>query len=385
MLLSLTIWAEVLPKTPKCIDYKTIQSVLTKGWKYSDENLTNWIEKDGKNFLQNFKKMVKIPLKSLSDKEYLEKEMNSYELTKKTLQNFSYSIRSKVDYKKRYKQQIKHGIYFDNYINRASPEIYRYALIVIKYLENQQKYLKSSELYILLMERLINDIKIHGKSFFETVVWRVKEEDLFISLKSSLQNDKYTKEQKEEFLKYLSKLLQINESIFIETMQHERKFILSYLYIEFIENLSFEDYVKYDAKSTINAMKCINYEMLKRYFEDKDLMQRLIDRYMQKYDVIFHKLLNMEDEEVLESYVDNMPGFEDFLSLSDMTRLLVLYGLDKIELSSLSKVFQYEFNEKEFVEVASQFFITSGKPWVFGKYKFEWEKIIKQNEELLNQ
>lgn len=385
LLLSLILWADTLPKTPQCIEYKTIKNVITKGWEYSDENLSKWVSKDGENFLLDFQKVIKKPLILLTDEEYLKKQMESYETTKKILQDTGYSIRSKANYKKRQIHLIKHGIYYGNYTNRVDSETYRYALIMIKYLENQQRYLESSKLYISLLERLINDIAIHDKSFIETAVWGHKEEELFLSLRSSLKNDKYTKEQRKEFSKYLSKLLPINQSMFIDIMQNERKFVLSYMYMEFIENQSFQDFVKYDNKSIQEAVKYVNNEMMKRYFEDKALMQKLLDTYKKKHDLIFNKLLNMESKKALDSYIKNMPSFSDLLSYSAMARLFVMKALDKIGLPSFAKVFQYEFNEDEFVEVVSQFFITSGKPWVLGKYKFEWAEKVKQNEELLKQ
>ena len=157
------------------------------------------------------------------------------------------------------------------------------------------------------------------------------------------------------------------------------------LYIEYIENHSFDIYLKYDSHSIKKAIKMVDKEMLKRYFEDKVLMQKLLNAYQKKYDVIYQNLLSMESKEALDKYVENMPSFSDFLSYANMTRLFIVNGLDKVGLTSLANVFQYELNENEFVEVASQFFITSGKPWVFGKYKFEWEEIAKQNQELLKQ
>lgn len=384
LLLSLTLWSQTLPKTPKCIEYKTIKNVLSKGWEYSDQNLTKWVEKDGETFLEEFKKMITTPLRQLTDKEYLEKEMESYEYIKKTSQELNYDIRNKSDYIKRQKQLMKHGIYYGNYTNRVYLGIYRYALILIKHFENQQKYSESFKLYMLLLERLISDIEIHGKTFFEITMWRFKEEELFLSLNNSLQNNKYTQEQREMFSQYLFKLLAINKSIFIEIIQYERKLNLAYLQIELIENKSFNDHIKHDTKFYKNAIKSLDRKTLKSYFEDKKLMQKLIDTYMQKLDEIFSKLVDMDDKVSLNNYTEKLPEYYDKLSYLDRARLFLLYGLDKVGLPSLSKTLQYKFNEDEFVEVVSDFMILSGKPWVFGKYKFEWEEIVRQNEKLLD-
>lgn len=385
LLLSLGLWAEVSPKTPRCIEYETIKNVLTKGWKHTDQNLTKWVEKDGENFLEDFKTVIKIPLRPLTNKEYLQKKMDSYEETKKFLESLNHKIRSKEDYKKRYELEIKYNVNHDKYTNSVNHELYRYTLVMIKYFESQKKYERSSELYKSLLKRLIDDIEIHGFNFLQLTIWEFKEEEVFLSLKNSLSSETYTLKQKSKLHKLLSQILHINKNAFYQMMHVERELVFNLMHIEYIENQSFDKYMKYDYSQSIKkANKLVDNKMLKRYFEDKALMNNLIDAYMKKYTVIYQNVLNMKSKEAYENYAENMPSYEDFWSPLDMARLFVLFGLDDIGATSLSKVFQYEFTEDEFVEVVSQFFITSGKPWVFGKYKFEWEEIVRRNEELLD-
>lgn len=384
LLLSLTLLAEGTPKIPINIEYKRIENVLINGWKNTDQNLTNWVEKDGNKFLKDFNKTMSRSLRQLTDEEYLKQEMDSYEDTQKIVQSMGHLMRSKDDYKKHQIQLMKNDIYYNHYKNRVNTDIYRYALVIVKYLENQEKYVESFNIYVLLLERLIRDINIHGKSFFQTTIWGVKEKDVFQALKNSLNTNKYTTVQKDKLRSDLTKLATINGSVFVGIMESERKFILSVFNLEFIGNSSFEAFVKYDAKLMQKVLKFIDAKLLKQYFEDKNLMKKLINTYMMKYDEIIDKLVQMSTKEDLDKYINNIPNFLDLLSYTDMTRLFVMNGLNKIGLTSLANTFQYELTEDEFIEVASQYFITNGKPWVFGKYKFEWEEVVRQNEELLD-
>ena len=385
LLLNFGLWAEVSPKTPRCIEYETIKNILIQGWENTDQNLTKWVIKDGEKFLEDFKKVVNIPLRALTNEEYLQKKMDSYQETKKFLESLNNKIRSKEDYKKRYELEIKYNVNYDNYTGSVNNELYRYTLVMIKYFESQKKYERSSELYKSLLKRLIDDIEIHGFNFLQLTIWEFKEEEVFLSLKHSLSSETYTLKQKSELHKLLSQILHINKNAFYQMMHMEKELVFNLMHIEYIENQAFDMYMKYDYSASIKkAIKLVDNKMLKLYFEDKALMNNLIDTYMKKYTVIYQNVLNMESKEAYENYVKNMPSYEDYLSVLDMGRLFVLLGLNNIGATSFSKVFQYEFTEDEFVKVISQFFITSGKPWIFGKYKFEWEEIAKQNEELLD-
>lgn len=384
LLLCLGIWAETSPKTPRCIEYETINKVLTKGWEYYDNNLTKWVHNDGEQFIIDFQKTVVVPLRQLTDQEYLQKQLQEYSSHKEIVESWGYQARSKEEYKRRKEQEIRHGIYFGNFVNRVDTDLYRYSLIMIKYLENQKKYELSYKLYIDLLNRLIDDIKIHGYSFMEMTIWEHKEKELFISLKSSLSSESYTQKQKSEISKLLFQLLPINKNAYVEIMKWERNLVFNYLHMDWIENKSLDDYENYDVRTLKRAIKLIDRRILKQFFEDKLVMNKLLNTYTGKYDAIHHQLLNMKSKKELDEYIEKMESMQDDIPISDKIRIFLVLSLDKVGLDSFSKMLQYKFSEDEFINVISQFSIATGKLWVFGKYKFEWEEIVRQNHKLLN-
>jgi len=98
---------------------------------------------------------------------------------------------------------------------------------------------------------------------------------------------------------------------------------------------------------------------------------------------IYNELLSFKTMDEYKAYVEKKESLTEVFDYLDLPRVFALYMMDDLEYKSLSNAFKYDFSSSEFIKFVGKFYIYYDKPWIWGKYKFEYEERLEKNKKFL--
>ena len=373
LLLSFGLWADTKLDMPD-IRSNIIDDVVKYGWEKADSNLKLLFEEKGTKFIENFLKDSKKSLKEQSDEEYLLENILSYS-EPSGIEPEEYGLPLKVDeekYLKYLKLTIKYDLKFMKYKRVFERDTYSYLMAYIKYLENKKEFTKVYDLYIKVLDRLVYIDKIVDKTMLNAIRKIVFNAIVKNALKESISHDYYTKQQIKQLDARLKMILMLSESYFEEIMLDEKRQSLAYMKIAVLEVENFEEFIDNMGQEKVRNSEIfedLDYVTLKKYFENKDIMQKVLYVFSKKIDEHLNKLRTIKNN-------------DDYLKLEDKYKKTIEKRLEKFE-KRIGKKNKYKLSQQEFIDYASDAMFGYSRSWKIGKNKRDFIITIEKNKKFI--
>jgi len=344
LLLSFGLWADVKLDMPN-IKSSVVENVVKYGWKKADDRLKLLFETKGEKFVDDFKLLAKKPLIEQSDEEYLRESILAYS-EPSMIEPEEFGLPPKVTedkHLKLLKLTIKYDLKYMKFKRVFETDTYSYLMAYVKFLENKKEFLKAYKLYIDVIDRLscvdkTVDITllngIHKIIFNSIVVNAVKE---------SVSHNYYTKQQLNELSTRLQMVLMLNEDYWEQIMLEEKRVSLAYTKIAVIEVKTFEEFIDGIDKAKLNdseIFKNLDYTILKKYFEDKTVMEMALTLFSKKIDAHLAKLRDVKND-------------KDYVRLENEYKQYIESYFDEFD-KKIGENNKYKLSKKEFIDLASE-------------------------------
>ena len=387
LLFTLFIYATSIEKLqlPKCLKYESMKKVIDNDWSYADKHIKKFIENNSTTYMNVFMTLVDKPLVLKTDDEYIKGQLERHQeyidwnLTKST----GIPLENMPDYEKSLHKEIKYHIYnFDRYKYTIFPELYRGVYLYIRYLENTQQFDRTIDIYNKIARRLLDAHILQDKVSINVMIQNIKVEEYIQALRVSLKYGQYSKNQKQILYDTLSQFI-VDKDLFSKMLVSENEWLFKYLDMVYLdENASAQSMLKYEIFFT-GMSKIVGKENLKKHLNNKQTMLEVVKNYKFDIEQIHDELLSLKTMKEYKAYVEKKESLTEVFDYLDLPRLFVLYMADDLEYKSVSNSFKYDFSSSEFIEFVRKFYIFYGKPWVWGKYKFEYEERLENNKKFL--
>lgn len=354
------------------IKCNTVDNVIKGEWKMSDLKLQEFLIQNGDEFIKDFTILASTPLKEQSDAEYIRESVLSYsEYTGGILGDTTFPVMSEDKHLEMLKASIKHDLKYPKYKRLLEIDAYSYMFAYIKFLEDQKKFNDAYNLYIIVMERLAYIDKTVVKNFINGIKKIVINQRLKNALKESVLHNYYTKTQKDILIDRLKAILMLNESYWEEIMLEEKRVALAYMRIAVMDVKTFEDFLqRNNAEFEEELFEDIDRNTLKKFFENKEIMNSALNVFATKIDEVLEKLkiintqdnyLNMEEQCIKES-----KGYGDTLA------------------KKVGEGNKYRFEKQEFIEAAGEMMFAYSRSCKMGKSKTDYIISITKNKEFID-
>jgi hypothetical protein len=373
LLFSFVLWADIKLDMPN-IRSNTVDNVVKYGWKKVDNNLKVLFEEKGTNFIENFVKLSERPLKEQSDEEYLRKNILSYSVPS-IIDPEEYGLPPKVDEEKHLKVlnlTIKYDLKYMKYKRIFERDTYNYLMAYIKLLENNKEFFKAYDLYIRVINRLFyidNTLDITVLNGIRKIVFN---SIVVNAVKESVAQKYYTKEQIDELARHLKMILMIDEHYWEQMMLEEKRVTLAYMKIAVIEVETFEEFIDGIEKEKLDDSEIFNnldYSILKKYFEDKVVMEAALEIFSKKID---RYLLKLSDVKTHDDYLKLETEYKKYIEA-------YFEGFDK----KIGENNKYKLSKQEFIDIASEVMYGYSKIWKMGKSKMDYVRTINENKKFI--
>ncbi len=386
LLFSMFLYSSDALSLPKCIKYESMQKVIENDWSYADKYIKKFIENNSTNYMNTFMTLVDKALVLRTDDEYIQEKLERHQeyidwnLTKGT----GIPLENMPDYEKSLHKEIKYHIYnFDRYKYTIFPELYRGVYLYIRYLEDTQQFDRIIDIYNKIARRLLDAHILQNKVLINVMIQNIKVEEYIKALTVSLKNGQYSKNQKQILYDTLSQFI-VDKDLFSKMLSSEKQELFKYLDMFYLdENASSETMMKYETFYTGMLKIIVGKKNLKKHLNNKQTMIEVVKNYRFDIEQIHHELLSFKTMKEYKAYVDKKESLTEIFDYLDLPRLFILYMADDLEYKSLSNAFKYNFSSTEFIKFVRKFYIFYGKPWVWGKYKFEYEERLEKNKKFL--
>jgi len=376
LLFSMFLYANDALTLPKCIKYESMQKVIENDWSYASKRLKKFIEHNATTYIDTFMKLVDKPLVLKTDAEYIEEQIMHHKefLNNENLMNsMPVPIKSMDEYSQRVKREVKYKVYsFERYKHVIEIVDYRMIYVYIRYLEYHDRYQKAFELYEKIAKRFLSFYNKKQKNFFNLIVLNMRIDEYLKALTKSLESDRYTKVQKKILYDTLSRFL-VDKDLFIKMLIEEKKTIWKILAMTYLDENSSAESIMKDEMFFKSISKIIEEENLKKHLNNIKVRQAIVNNFKKDMDSIYTKLINIKSKEEYKEYDKMMEDITNKFSYIELGRLWLLSMSDDLKYEKLSKMFRYKFTKDEFIDYVCRFYSYFGKPWIWGKYKFEFE------------
>ena len=268
------------------------------------------------------------------------------------------------------KLTIKYDLKFMKYKRFFDRDTYSYVMAYVKLLENRKEFSKAYNLYILVMNRLLYIDKTIDINMINGVYKIVFNEVLKNSLKESFAHKYYSKEQMSNLLNKLKVILMLNEDYWEQMMQEEKRQSLAYMRIAVIHVKTFEEFLqRHHAEYEKEMFEDLDKKTLKKFFEDKEVMEKTLAVFENKINEVLDKLKLVKN-------------YNEYLALDKQYKNEVLIYGEKL-LKKIGKGNKYRFTKEEFTEVVGEAMFAYRKSWKIGKRKLDFLETLEQNKKFL--
>ncbi len=371
---------------PKCIKYESIKKVIENDWSYASKRIKKFIEHNSTNYVDIFMELVTKPLVLRTDKEYIQEQLESHQelldwnLTKGTFP----VLENMTDYKKTLHKEIKYNIYssLDRYKNRMDIDAYRGMYLYIRYLEYTEKFDKIFDIYNKIARHLLDIYTLQNKSMINVMISNIIVEEYIQALTVSLKNNHFSKDQKQILYNTLSQFL-LDNKLFSKMLLSEKQEVYKYLNMFYLDANASADTIQ-KIGFFKGMLKIVEEDDLKQHLNDRPSMHKVVKNYKLDTEKIYAELLSLDTIEEYKAYVEKKESLTETFDYLDFPRIFALYITDKLGYKRLSNVFKYNFTSSEFVKFVRKSYIYFSKPWVLGKYKFEYEERLEKNKKFLD-
>jgi len=385
LLFSMFLYSSDALSLPKCIKYESMQKVIENDWSYASKRLKKFMEHNATTYVDTFMKLVDKPLVLKTDEEYIEEKLKRYQeyLDRNFTNSTNIPLENMLDYKKSLHKEIKYHIYnFDRYKYTMYPTTYRGVYLYIRYLEYIQQFDKTFDIYNKISRRLLDAYTLQNKVSINVMMQNIKLEEYIEALTVSFKNGQYSKNQKQILYDTLSQFI-VDKDLFSKMLASEKQELFKYLDMFYLDdNTSAQTILKYE-RFFKGMLKIVGKENLEKHLNNKQTMIEVVKNYRFDIEQIHHELLSFKTMKEYKAYVDKKESLTEIFDYLDLPRLFILYMADDLEYKSLSNAFKYNFSSTEFIKFVRKFYIFYGKPWVWGKYKFEYEERLEKNKKFL--
>jgi len=370
---------------PKCIKYESIKKVIENDWTFASKRIRKFIEQNSTKYVKNFMDIIEKPLVVKTDKEYIQDELERHQEALDA--NWTKSLRmpfpSLVQYKKRLYTEIKYNIYsFDRYKNTLDFSAYNMLFVYIRYLEFSKQYDEAFDIYYKMAKRFLDASIIKNKISINIMMSNYQLDEYLKALTISLKNSQYTMTQKHMLYNVLSKVL-LEKDLFSEMLLSEKNELFKYLDMFYLDsNISTYTTLKNDIFFK-GMLKIVEEKNLRNHLNNHQTMQEIVKNFKFDIEKIHQKLLQFKTKKEYEDYVDEKESISSVFDYLNLPRIFALYLTDNIGYKPLSHIFKYNFSSSEFVKFVRKPYLSYGKPWVLGKYKFEYEEKLEKNKKFL--
>jgi len=385
--LSISIYATCTDELqlPKCIKYESIKKVIDNDWSYADKHIKKFIDNNATSYVNVFMKLVNQSLVLKTDGEYIQEELKGHQefLDGNLSKSISIPVENMLDYEKRLHKEIRYNIY--NSLNRykyaMSLDAYRGMYLYIRYLEYTHQFNKIFDIYDKISRRLLDAYTLKRKVLINVMMSNIKVEEYIQVLTVSLKNNYFSKEQKQILYNTLSQFL-LDKKLFSKMLTSEKQEVFKYLDMFYLdENASAKTMMK--TMFFKGMLKIVEEENLKKHLNNRQTMFQVVKNYKLDIEQIYHELLSFTTIEEYKAYVEKKESLTEAFDYLDLPRVFILYMTDDLGYKSLSHAFKYNFSSSEFIKFVRKSYIFFGKPWVLGKYKFEYEERLEKNKKFL--
>jgi len=388
LLLIISIYATCTEELqlPKCIKYESIKKVIDNDWTYADKYIKKFIDNNATSYVNTFMKLVNKPLVLKKDKEYIQEQLENHQeyldwnLTKGT----SIPLENMLDYEKTLQREIRYNLYnsLNRYKNTMYSSTYRGIYLYIRYLEYTQKFDKIFDIYNKIAIRLLDTYTLQNKVSINVMMLNLKVEEYIQALTVSLKNNYFSKKQKQILYNTLSQFL-LDKKLFSKMLASEKQEVFKYLDMFYLD----ENASAMTMMNTIffkGMLKIVEKKNLKEHLNNRQTMRKVVKNYKLDIEQIYNELLSFKTMEEYKAYVEKKESITEAFDYLDLPRVFILYMTDDLGYKSLSYAFKYNFSSSEFIKFVRKFYIFFGKPWVFWKYKFEYEERLEKNKKFLD-
>ena len=373
LLLCLVVWADTKLNMPN-IKSSVVENVVKYGWEKADDSLKLLFETKGEKFVDDFKLLAKKPLVEQSDEEYLRESILAYsEPSMIEPEEFGLPPRVTEDkYLKQLKLTIKYDLKYMKFKRVFERDTYSYLMAYVKFLENKREFLKAYALYIDVIDRLSYIDKTVDITMLNGIRKLVFESIAVNAVKESVSHNYYTKQQINELSTRLQMVLMLNEDYWEQIILEEKRVSLAYMKIAVIEVKTFEEFVDGIDKAKLNdseIFKNLDYMILKKYFEDKTVMEMALTLFSKKIDAHLVKLRDVKND-------------KDYARLENEYKQYIESYFNDFD-KKIGENNKYKLSKKEFIDLASEAMYGFSMSWEMGKSKGDFIETIQKNKKFI--
>ena len=347
------------------IHSNTIHDVIYNGWKSSDKALNDYFRSTSQDFFIQIKKSLKSTLIKKTNEEYIREQILEMDNNDMDPEKYGLPARaSEEEYLKMLKLTIKYDLNYSPYKNRMSIEDLQYVFAYVKWLEHKKDFKHSYEIYILLLENLQYLDKTIKHNFLNGIKKMVINSYLKNSVKESFIHNYYVPRQKKKIYTLLSSLLMHDESYWDTILKEEKRVSLAFTKISFLDELDFEKFIHKNSVDD-SIFDDINRLTLKKYFEDKKIMNKVIIAYAKKYDAMLKKMQQVTTN-------------EEYLGLEKRYKSQITKYFDMLKKRTDTQK-PYQPSSDEFIDAAALGIFGYYQVWRAGRSKPDFLQTIEKN------
>jgi len=370
LLLSFGLWADFKLDIPN-IQSNVVDDVVKGGWEKADDNLKLLFSTKGSKLINDFYTLVTKPLKEQSDEDYLRESILAYsEPSMIEPEEFGLPPRITEDkHLKLLKLTIKYDLKFMKYKRIFERDTYSYLMAYIKFLEDKKMLTQAYDLYMKVIDRLVyidNTVDITMLNAIRKIVFN---SIIINALKESISHKYYTDRQIAEISTRLRSILMLDEKYWEQVMLEEKRTSLAYMKIAVLEVENFEEFLEgidQEKLAKFNIFKDLDYMTLKKYFENKSVIKKVLDKFSRKIDIHLEALKKVKIE-------------EDFLNLEKNYKNDIERRTKSFK-KKIGEGNQYKLSEKEFIDLALDIMFGYSRSWKMGKTKMDFIQTIEKNK-----
>ncbi len=386
LLLFVCIYASNELTLPACIKSESMNKVIENDWSYASKRIKKFIDNNATSYVNTFMQLVNQPLVLKTDDEYIQEQLEKHqeylqdENLRDVLPNASVGMN---EYSFRIKKEVQYKIYYnERYKNTINATTYRMMYVYIRYLESIGKFTQAYDIYKKIAQRFYNSYQVEPKNFLNLIVRGYIIDEYIKALHISMKSNHYSKSNRYILYQILSQFLE-DKKFFSNMLTSEKQQVFKYLDMFYLDvNSSAKTMMKMNFFK--GMLKIVEEENLKKNLNNRQTMLKVVKNYKSDLEQIYHELLSFKTMDEYKAYVDKKESITEVFDYLYLPRVFVLYLTDDFEYKSLSHALKYNFTSSEFITFVRKFYIFYDKPWVLGKYKFEYEERLEKNKKFLD-
>jgi len=371
---------------PKCIKYESIKKVIENDWTFASKRIKKFIDNNSTMYVNTFMKLLDKPFILKTDEEYIKEQIIRHEefLKDKNLTAMIHTPIENIDeYSRRVKKEVKYGIYsFERYSNVIGISLYRGMYLYIRYLESIGQYEKSYQVYKKIAQYFLKLHQVSSRDFIHSISYNFMIDEYIKSLRISIQSKYYSIEERKSLYYILAQFLD-DKSAYTKMLVKEKETLYKSLDMIFLDKDSSADSIIKNEIFFKGMLKITNEENLKKNLNNKVIRELLVKNTKERIEAIYSRILHLKSKDEYEKYANKMDDIASHLSYIQRGRLFLLYVVDYIDNPILSDMLKYNFSSNEFIKFTNKFYILFAKPWIWGKWKFEFAERYQKNRKFL--